>query len=174
MLEVIKENTWTELQSLRHLIMFGNSINTLVPGGFKYLTKLKDIDLSYNNLIDIPDGTWNGFHDLESLKLEQLDMGWNSLAMVRSDMWIGLESLIKLHLEHNEITSIQKHGFANLLKLKELYLYNNRLRTLNPLIFNSHDFPHTEGHPPELVLSISNNPLQCDKRLCWLKKAENI
>ena len=34
------------------------------------------------------------------------------------------------------------------------------------------DYPDANGHPANLTLIISGNPLQCDSRLCWIKEGE--
>ena len=92
-----------------------------------------------------------------------LDLPTNKLTEVKADMFRGLQSLTTLGLGNDHISYIEPGSFAN-LPLTNLYLDSNQLRT--PLqqddVFKSH----------HLLLLLEDNPLECDSRMCWLKKEE--
>ena len=63
------------------------------------------------------------------------------------------------------IFQVLKYGtFASLPSLQELELSDNNLETVEHMAF--------KGIPRSLVLHLANNPIQCDARVCWLKRAE--
>ena len=154
----IRGDMWEGLQSLLELYLFDNRIRTLHAGAFRPLGKLQALWL------------WQ-----------------NELTVIQGDMWLGLHSLRRLYLENNKISSIKSGGFTSLQGLSDLEylgLIDNQLTTLR------HDILTTTGsttvttsgttgsstgsrhQPGNLTLILSDNPLQCDSRLCWLKRAE--
>ena len=90
---------------------------------------------------------------------------------MNGNMWLGLNSLTRLDLQYNlQMQTILPGGLSNLPKLDLLHLHNNGLKTLSKDIFTINDCP--DGHPPILRLTLRDNPLVCDTKLCWLKKGE--
>ena len=102
----------------------------------------------------------------------ELDLEGNALVEVRSEMWIGLIRDEILILSYNQIEHIEQYGFSHLPQLSELDLRNNKLTSLPADIFNPVHYPDSGGHPPRLDIGLHFNPLQCDSRLCWLKKGQ--
>ena len=154
----IRGDMWEGLQSLLELYLFDNRIRTLHAGAFRPLGKLQALWL------------WQ-----------------NELTVIQGDMWQGLHSLRRLYLENNKISSIKSGGFTSLQGLSDLEylgLIDNQLMTLRHDILTTTGSPSltTSGttggstgsrhQPGNLTLILSDNPLQCDSRLCWLKKAE--
>ena len=188
------------LYSLQELDLSSNKLSFIEDNSFQNVTKLKNLSLSFNHLSEIRPGMWRGLHSLENLdistnrihqlngscfqdqkSLKVLDLSNNKITIIKgvtdlkeandNSIWRGLLSLQELHLQLNKISSVETLGFAGLPKLHELLLYWNKLETLSENVFDAADFPNSGGHPPKLTFSISRNPLQCDERLCWLKKA---
>ena len=129
------------------LYLFDNRIRTLHAGAFRSLGKLQALWL------------WQ-----------------NELTVIRGDMWQGLHSLRRLYLENNKISSIKPGGFTSLQSLFDLEylgLIDNQLTTLpDDILTTTGSTTGSRNQPGNLTLILSDNPLQCDSRLCWLKKAE--
>ncbi|XP_016063825.1 PREDICTED: leucine-rich repeat and fibronectin type-III domain-containing protein 4 isoform X1 [Miniopterus natalensis] len=127
--------------NLQHLILSGNQLGRIAPGAFDdFLDSLEDLDLSYNNLRQVP---WAGIG--------------------------AMPALHTLNLDHNLIDALPPGAFAQLGQLSRLDLTSNRLATLapDPLFSRGRD---SEASPAPLVLSFSGNPLHCNCELLWLRR----
>ena len=153
----IDGDAWAELPSLKNLYLKENRL-TLATDTFKDLDKLEMVNLRGNEITSAPSGC---FKKLTGLKHLWLDV--NKLLVELE--WLGVMI--------NKISSIPQNGFGNLPKLKRLFLTDNRLTTLNSNMFNSSQYPNSNGHPPQLEISLDDNPFHCVNRLCWLKSAES-
>ena len=81
----------------------------------------------------------------------------------------GANLLRKLSLRDNWIGTLQSGAFSNLPNLKELDLRENSFQNLKTLDSNIFE---PDGYPNQLILDISENELDCDAALCWLKEGE--
>lgn len=127
--------------NLQHLILSGNQLGRIAPGAFDdFLGSLEDLDLSYNNLRQVP---WAGIG--------------------------AMPALHTLNLDHNLIDALPPGAFAQLSQLSRLDLTSNRLATLAPDPLFSRG-RHAEASPAPLVLSFSGNPLHCNCELLWLRR----
>ena len=116
--------------------------------------------LNDNQIDEIEAGTLSNLTDCILLNLDA-----NNLTHITADMWQGLNSLKQLRLWHNLISYIEPGSFESLSKLEGLYLHNNRLTTLEQNVFGT-------LIPQKLTLILSDNPLVCDSRMCWIKQGE--
>ena len=87
-------------------------------------------------------------------------------------MFEGLFSLEELNLSHNKISVISPGTFAAFVQLHKVSLSGNELTTLRFNMFDSANYPNPIGHPTELALALDGNPLRCNKKMCWVKEAE--
>lgn len=127
--------------NLQHLILSGNQLGRIAPGAFDdFLDSLEDLDLSYNNLRQVP---WAGIG--------------------------AMPALHTLNLDHNLIDALPPGAFAQLGQLSRLDLTSNRLATLAPDPLFSRG-RNAEASPAPLVLSFSGNPLHCNCELLWLRR----
>ncbi|KAF4009952.1 hypothetical protein G4228_000809 [Cervus hanglu yarkandensis] len=127
--------------NLQHLILSGNQLGRIAPGAFDdFLGSLEDLDLSYNNLRQVP---WAGIGSMPALHT--------------------------LNLDHNLIDALPPGAFSQLSQLSRLDLTSNRLATLAPDPLFSRG-RHAEASPAPLVLSFSGNPLHCNCELLWLRR----
>ena len=63
---------------------------------------------------------------------------------------------------------VYPHGLSHLHGLRTFDLSFNRLTTLRADIFNSDDFPESNGHPARLDLKLNGNGFVCNTTMCWL------
>lgn len=127
--------------TIQNLYIFQNGIDTLSQDDFKGLRELEMLDLSQNELVEIPD---NVFEMLS--KLKNLDLSSNHITHISKDSFSGLIQLERLYLHANRIQSIHLEAFEGLDKLLELKLQGNQLTSLPSMNF-----------PSLLLLDISSN-----------------
>lgn len=126
-----------------NLYIFQNGINALYQDDFKGLKELNMLDLSQNELLEIPDGVFEMLS-----KLKNLDLSSNYITHISKDSFSGLVQLERLYLHANHIRSIHMEAFEGLEMLLELKLQGNQLTSLPSLHFNR-----------LLLLDLSNNNL---------------
>lgn len=158
-LNLADNNIWTmpsgifcPLYSLKYLNLSKNHINEVSQTGFSesyannyksdngYLvstqptalcnTGLEQLDLSYNNLISIPN---NCFAALRSLNFLHLDS--NQLTILDDNSFQGLEKLQFLNITNNRLIALPPELFEKTKELKRLYIGNNSLAVLAPGLF---------------------------------------
>ncbi|XP_071353257.1 leucine-rich repeat and fibronectin type III domain-containing protein 1-like protein [Trachinotus anak] len=144
-LTILDDSHFQGLVNLRHLILANNQLHSISEGAFQdFLETLEDLDLSYNNLVDIP---------------------WETIAL--------LISVNTLSLDHNLIESVPEGIFSNLHKLARLDMTSNKLKKIppDPLFLRIPVYAKLKGSPlTALVLSFGGNPLHCNCELVWLRR----
>uniref|UniRef100_A0A3Q3W876 Leucine-rich repeat and fibronectin type-III domain-containing protein 3 n=1 Tax=Mola mola TaxID=94237 RepID=A0A3Q3W876_MOLML len=144
-LTILDDSHFQGLVNLRHLILANNQLHSISEGAFQdFLETLEDLDLSYNNLVDIP---------------------WETIAL--------LVSVNTLSLDHNLIESVPEGIFSNLHKLARLDMTSNKLKKIppDPLFLRIPVYAKMKGSPlTALVLSFGGNPLHCNCELVWLRR----
>ncbi|KAJ8390383.1 hypothetical protein AAFF_G00107770 [Aldrovandia affinis] len=113
------------LRHLVRLLLDGNEITGVTRESFRGLGQLKSLDLSRNALADIQAGS---FDDL--LKLEQLSLQGNRIKRLPADLFSNLLKLKVLYLSRNELSALPAGIFDNLEALTKLSLFSNRLEGL--------------------------------------------
>ncbi|KAM6941326.1 vasorin-like [Lycodopsis pacificus] len=114
----------------QNLYIFQNGIDTLTQDDFKGLGELELLDLSQNELAEIPDGVFEMLS-----KLKNLDLSSNHIAHISKDSFSGLVQLERLYLHANRIQSIHSEALGGLEMLLELKLQGNQLTSLPSLSF---------------------------------------
>ena len=119
--------TATDLANVERLDigLFGEKVTELKEGDFAGLSGLLQLDLSHNELVDLPGAIFNGLS-----RLETLDLRYNDLASLPEAVFAGLSSLNALDLSENEITEVPGGIFAGIGNLQTLSLNSNDLFTL--------------------------------------------
>ncbi|KAM9801630.1 leucine-rich repeat and fibronectin type III domain-containing protein 1-like protein [Neosynchiropus ocellatus] len=144
-LTVIKDDHFKGLTNLRHLILANNQLHSLSPHAFDdFLTTLEDLDLSYNNLAQVP---------------------WDTIGR--------LTNVNTLNMDHNLIENVPQGVFTNLHKLARLDMTSNKLKKIppDPLFLRIPVYAKSKGSPlSSLVLSFGGNPLHCNCELLWLRR----
>ncbi|XP_066560063.1 leucine-rich repeat and fibronectin type III domain-containing protein 1-like protein isoform X2 [Amia ocellicauda] len=144
-LTMVNDSHFQGLINLRHLILSNNQLQTITEGSFEdFLETLEDLDLSYNNLVEIP---------------------WDTISR--------LVSVNTLSLDHNLIEFVPEGIFSNLHKLARLDMTSNKLKKIppDPLFLRIPVYAKLKGSPlTALVLSFGGNPLHCNCELVWLRR----
>ncbi|KAJ0033826.1 hypothetical protein NQD34_000933 [Periophthalmus magnuspinnatus] len=112
------------------LYIFSNGISTLSAEDFQHLRQLQMLDLSQNQLTELPDGAFEML-----LKLKNLDLSSNQISHISKGSFSGLVQLERLYLYGNKIQIIQMGAFESLQNLLELKLHENLLTSLPALSF---------------------------------------
>ncbi|NXW86830.1 LFN1L protein, partial [Alopecoenas beccarii] len=144
-LTYINEDHFKGLINLRHLILSNNQLNYISPGSLDDFTEtIEDLDLSYNNLVNVP---------------------WETIAK--------LTNVNTVSLDHNLIEFVPEGIFSNLHKLARLDMTSNKLKKIppDPLFSRIPVYAKSKGSPlSSLVLSFGGNPLHCNCELVWLRR----
>ncbi|CAL8241725.1 unnamed protein product [Gadus morhua 'NCC'] len=108
-------------RSLQVLRIKDNKLSSVPDGALAGLAKLKEINLSDNQLKlnSVYQGAW-----MELSSLTTLDLSGNLLSHIPSDL---PESLEYLHLASNRISSVPPSAFQGTPNLKGIFLRSNRL-----------------------------------------------
>ncbi|NWU88232.1 LFN1L protein, partial [Onychorhynchus coronatus] len=133
------------LVNLRHLILSNNQLSSVSPRSLDdFVDTIEDLDLSYNNLVDVP---------------------WGTVAR--------LSNVNTVSLDHNLIEFVPEGIFSNLHKLARLDMTSNKLKKIppDPLFSRIPVYAKSKGSPlSSLVLSFGGNPLHCNCELVWLRR----
>lgn len=144
-LTFIHEDHFKGLFNLRHLILSNNQLNYISPGSLDdFIDVIEDLDLSYNNLVNIP---------------------WETIGR--------LSNANTISLDHNLIDFVPEGIFSNLHKLARLDMTSNKLKKIppDPLFSRIPVYAKPKGSPlSSLVLSFGGNPLHCNCELVWLRR----
>ncbi len=115
-----------------------------------------------NSISEIPDGYFTGVPTIKIIYLHK-----NKLSVIKKHMFAGLIRLGRLQLHTNQISTIEPGSFKDNCALYQLELQSNLIQSLPESIFAP------ENHPTNLdAFYLQNNPLSCDKSLCWLMRAD--
>ncbi|KAB7506609.1 Leucine-rich repeat and immunoglobulin-like domain-containing nogo receptor-interacting protein 2 [Armadillidium nasatum] len=114
---------------LKSLNLAYNTIHS-ISDVLQYYELLEVLDLSHNNISNL-----GGDNFAVQKRLKDLNLSFNNLTHLDSKVFNGLKSLFKLDLSHNFISEISKSVFSSTPKLNTLLLSKNRLHTLNSVSF---------------------------------------
>ncbi len=108
------------------------AITSLSAGDFNGLTRLRKLDLGYNDFTSLPEGIFD-----ELPALETLFMRYGSVSSLPPGLFDNTTALELLSLDNNDLSSLPPGLFDNLTKLRMLILANNDLSALPPGLFDN-------------------------------------
>lgn len=111
-----------------------NELTEIPDGVFEMLLKLKNLDLSSNDIIHISKKSFSGLVQLERLYLHA-----NRIQSIHMEAFDGLEMLLELKLQGNQLTSLPSLNLPRLLLLDLSY---NNIPSLGHLDLQT---PHLEA-----------------------------
>ncbi|KAK6641450.1 hypothetical protein RUM44_013161 [Polyplax serrata] len=164
-LNISDNNIWTfpthvfcELQGLTALNLSRNRIHEIFKLGFSDWGNgpsapgrtcnvgLESLDLSRNEISQMPDNGLTSLRSLQRLMLQE-----NKLSALADRAFVGLVSLQVLNASSNRLTALPPELFQSTRDIKEIHLQNNSINVLAPGLL--------EGLDQLLVLDLSGNQL---------------
>jgi Leucine-rich repeat (LRR) protein len=112
-LDRLDPDTFQGLGNLAELYLSDNCIIKLTHNVFKSMTKLLKIEILTNKLSFIEPGSFSGFEN----SLKTLLLNTNRLGFLKNHFFSNLGELLVLDLRDNQISSIQRDTFKDLVKL---------------------------------------------------------
>ncbi|XP_067850167.1 leucine-rich repeat-containing G-protein coupled receptor 4 isoform X2 [Heptranchias perlo] len=113
-------SAFQNLSELQSLTLTGTRISRIPPDLCQQLKMLRFLDLSYNQIEELP--SFQGCSALEEISLKH-----NEIKEIKTDTFQGLVSLHLLDLSKNQISTIHKNALISLTELTNLDLSSNQL-----------------------------------------------
>jgi len=115
------------LADLRWLSLAGNRLSVLTPGEFRdVLPQLSHLDLSRNEIEDVPDDAMSGLGSLR-----ELDLSHNRISRLTRRSFSGVEALEHLELSENRFEDVPTEALQAFKGLNALILDDNALTSLS-------------------------------------------
>ncbi|KAK4296125.1 hypothetical protein Pmani_031357 [Petrolisthes manimaculis] len=125
-----KPEVFRPLHQLERLDLSTNNVWELPPGVFCHLANLKQLNLSYNHLQDLSQlGFGEGETSCRS-DVSLLDLSHNDVTVVGAGALRGLARLHRLLLQHNDLAKLDDNALQGLASLHTLDISHNRLVAL--------------------------------------------
>ena len=166
-LERLFANMFSDLKNCRIMLIQLSRIRQVEPGSFNGLIKLDILYFSFNGIKALKTGMFLGLMDIGALFLNH-----NGINSIEDGTFVGLKTLKVLFLEKNSLESLRPGMFFGLESLTRLVLESNHLTALPADVFKHLPRPLELALHDFRVNKTTDNPLQCDLDLCWLKKEE--
>ncbi|XP_070769605.1 toll-like receptor 3 [Enoplosus armatus] len=139
---LLSSTSFVNVPNLRTLTL-GKSLKATAlnvdPSPFSLLSNLTFLDLSNNNIANIPESMMGGLVNLKVLNLQHNNLArlWKSANVGGPVLFLkGAQSLISLQMDSNELDEIPAGALRGLSNLRELSLSNNLLNSLKDSIFD--------------------------------------
>ncbi|KAK7076213.1 hypothetical protein SK128_023565 [Halocaridina rubra] len=116
------------LTNLRELDLSNNDLTTINGECFRYMRRLRNLNIQDNKINSLSRNHFQGqYHPY----LESIQLSFNSIKMIEPQTFHDYTNLKYLYLDDNQITRIQRSGFSNLDNLEHLDLEGNNIRELD-------------------------------------------
>jgi len=122
----LNASCFRSLIDLRWLSLAGNRLTALTPGQFRdVLPQLSHLDLSRNEIEDVPDGALSGLGSLR-----ELDLSHNRVSRLTRRSFVGAEALDQLDLSGNQLEDLPTKALQVFESLNALIVDDNPLTSL--------------------------------------------
>lgn len=137
-----------------------NNIKEIPPGSFKNLQHLTSLLLNNNAITTLRNGAFDGLYNLQNLYLYK-----NRIKHIEPNVFQNLNRLERIYLQNNEIENFEAGTFSNLPSLERLNLYYNKIQKVPYGAFNN---------LPKLTrIRLDHNALVCNCDLAWFAEMLN-
>ncbi len=180
--KMLANESFHGLSSLSTLDLTGSALANISDNAFRGLNaNLRNLILADNHLVTIPTTQMSMLN-----RLEELSIGQNPFVTLPRNCFKGLVNLRSIVISGaSQLTSIETEAFADNLNLESLSLISNKrlehvaegaftgLPNLKDLVLRDNgfsSFKESLAAWPELrKLDLSDNPLECECSLTWLR-----
>ena len=124
----LNDDIWLEmhkLSALQVLLLNDNDVTFLHDIIIRQFKNLGILDISWNSIVDIPNGIFASNNQLISLNIAN-----NRITSINKDSFAGLQNLSKLDLKYNEIYHIHHSALSHLSSLVQLNMSYNSIKQL--------------------------------------------
>ena len=166
--QILFDGDWN-IDNLEYINLSNNHIKTINPEAFIYLSSLLKIDLSFNNLNEMPDleDTFESLFRRDE-NLTSIDLSSNGLSNLPDKSFLSNANLAEIRLSQNSFTQLSLE-VSNLHKLKLLDLRYNDIQYLDERSMQKVEFlnnKHQNGlqlgqNNTQLLLLLEGNPFTC-------------
>ncbi|KAL7734326.1 hypothetical protein ACLKA6_010663 [Drosophila palustris] len=112
--------------SIQRLVIKNNKLKT-IDSSMQFYSQLTFLDLSFNDMVTIPERSF-AYH----AKLQELHLNHNKIGQVSNKTFTGLTTISVLNLRGNLIAELEYRTFSPMVKLEELNLGQNRISHIDP------------------------------------------
>ncbi|XP_014781364.1 toll-like receptor Tollo [Octopus bimaculoides] len=157
-IEIIENDAFSHLQSLRILNLKNNKITNINKHHFKNLHKLWGLNIAFNSITELGYDTISHLQSLRDFYCQN-----NHLTTLAKAMFPKYLRLIDL--SHNYIKFLTDDIIHDMNDLTELNLRSNRLSTVRSFNFIR------SGNAKAIQILLLGNKFKCDCHLTWLKES---
>ncbi|KAH8239709.1 hypothetical protein KR032_007171, partial [Drosophila birchii] len=112
--------------AIQRLVIKNNKLKT-IDSSMQFYAQLTFLDLSFNDMVSIPERSF-AYH----AKLQELHLDHNKIGQVSNRTFQGLATISVLNLRGNLIAELEYRTFSPMVKLAELNLGQNRISHIDP------------------------------------------
>lgn len=153
----ITATTFVGLENVRTLDLSDNRLHRIPTVELSALVRLEELALGQNDFTVVPAGAFAGVTNLRRLDIS----GSLKLQQVQAGAFASNTNVEAITIAANKaLTEVQEGAFSGLPHLRHIVLRDNALTTLAEGVFTWSELQ---------TLDVSENPLQCDCRLVWLR-----
>ena len=150
----LNDDIWRLLEyltSLKILRLSDNNIKSFDTGVMRNLNQLQILEISDNIINEIPNRTF-----VNQMEMRLLNMTKNNITSIERDSFKGMQRLFKLDLSRNKISEVHSEALSDLNSLFLLNFSRNRIKIL-PKLPISLEFLDLRKN--EIISLDKNNPL---------------